>query len=426
MKQSILLCTVGGSHQPIVTAIHALAPAFVCFLCTDRDPATGQPGSRLQVEGKGNVIKAHPTDEVPTLPNIPTQTALAAGAFEVRLVPTDDLDGVVETARRAMIDLRQGFPEAHLVADYTGGTKTMTAGLILAALEEPDVELRLVTGARGDLVKVHDGTQASAAASVDRIRLRRQMAPFLSAWEHFSYGAAALGLAQIPAPRDPELRGQWQIACDLSVAFDAWDRFDHPAALARLALYRARIGRHAGLALKFLEMLCLNDGDRRKEPARLFDLWRNAQRRAAQGRYDDAVARAYRLLEWTAQWLLRSRAAIDTSDIPADRLPPDMVLRPNREGHLQAGLYDAWRLVAHHLDGPAATFARNEAGPMLDHLNIRNTSILAHGFTPIDDDAWERFHGWLEQAFIPVLRREAAAADFRMEPPQLPTGPIWD
>lgn len=426
MTPTTLLCTVGGSHQPIVTAIQALAPTFVCFLCTDRDLNTGQLGSRQQVEGKGKVIKAHPADREATLPNIPAQAGLVEGMFEVRLVPADSLDGVVDEALRAMTELRQRFPGAHLVADYTGGTKTMTAGLILAALERPDVELRLVTGARADLVKVHNGTQASAAATTERIRLHRQMAPFLSAWAQFGYGAAAAGLDGLTAPHDPALRGEWQIARDLSAAFDAWDRFDHTAALTRLALYRPRIGRQAGLLLKFLEMLCLDDGDRRKEPARLLDLWRNAERRAAQGRYDDAVARAYRLLEWTAQWLLRSRAGINTGDVPAARLPPGMILRPGREGRLQVGLYDAWQLVAHHLNGPVALFARDEAGAMLDHLKVRNLSILAHGYMPIGTDTWRHFHGWLERAFLPMLRQAATAADFRVDPPQLPTQPVWD
>lgn len=421
----VLVCTVGGSHQPIVTAIKALAPAHVCFLCTDRDPNTGQPGSRIQVEGKGSVIKAHPADQGATLPNIPTQAGLAENSYEVRIVPADVLDGVVDEALRALSELRQRFPDADLVADYTGGTKTMTAGLILATLEVPDVELRLVTGARADLVKVHDGTQVSATATVERIRLRRQMSPFLAAWEHFGYSTAAAGLRSLDVPQDPSLRSEWQIARDLSAAFDAWDRFDHAAARQSLVLYRPRIGQQAGLLLKFLDLLCLQDNDRRQEPARLFDLWRNAERRAAQGRYDDAVARAYRLLEWTAQWLLRSRAGIDTGNVSAERLPPGMNVRPGREGRLQVGLYDAWQLVAHHLDGQAAEFARREADSMLDHLRARNLSILAHGDTPIADGAWQHFYGWMEQAFLPVLRQAATDADFRMDPPQLPMRPIW-
>lgn len=160
----------------------------------------------------------------------------------MRIVPADVLDGVVVEASAALTELRQLFPEVRLVADYTGGTKTMTAGLILAALELPDVELRLVTGSRADLVMVHDGTQVSATATVECIRLRRQMSPFLPTWDHFGYGAAAAGLGSIEVPRDPVMCGEWQIAGDLSAAFDAWDRFDHPAALGTLALYRPRIG----------------------------------------------------------------------------------------------------------------------------------------------------------------------------------------
>ncbi len=40
MTSPILLCTVGGSHQPILTAIRERRPAFVLFFCTDKDPGT--------------------------------------------------------------------------------------------------------------------------------------------------------------------------------------------------------------------------------------------------------------------------------------------------------------------------------------------------------------------------------------------------
>jgi len=56
----ILLCTVGGSHEPILTALRQTTPDFVCFICTDRDPATGRPGSDTQILGKGACIKIRP------------------------------------------------------------------------------------------------------------------------------------------------------------------------------------------------------------------------------------------------------------------------------------------------------------------------------------------------------------------------------
>ncbi len=426
MHPTILISTVGGSYQPIVTAIRETAPAFVCFLCTDKDPVTGQPGSRVQIEGKGSVIKSKPSDQGPSLPNIPTQCDLESERFEVRIVPADDLDGVVSAAATAMAELRERLPAARLIADYTGGTKTMTAGLVMAALEREDIELRLVTGARGNLVQVHDGTQRSTLATVEAVRLRRAMAPYLNAWAQYGYAEAAQGLARIAPPRDSRLRADLQIARDLSAAFDAWDRFDHAGAKARLMVYRPRIGARAGLHLKFLEFITAGNDDPRTEPARLLDLWLNAQRRAAQGRFDDAVARAYRLLEWTAQWLLRVHAGIDTADVPQDKLPDGVVVQPNREGRRQAGLYVAWQLVAHHVQGAPRQFAVDERDRMLDHLAARNSSILAHGYTPIGAGVWTHLAGWVESALLPVLRESGALRGLRLSPPQLPNEPIWE
>jgi hypothetical protein len=399
-------------------------PVVTCFFCTGKDLATGAPGSRVQIEGKGTPVEVRRRgDTVEKLPNIPVQAGLEADAFEVCEVPADDLDVAVGVMLRAVADLEERFPGANLVADYTGGTKTMTAALVVAALESERVALRLVTGTRGDLVKVRDGSETGLAVSAEGIRLRRAMAPYLAAWGRYAYGESADGLARLASPRAPEHRAQLQIARDLSRAFDAWDRFDHRRALSLCADYRPRIGPKFGLAFKFLEILA-TPGHAVRTPARLWDLWLNAQRRTAQGRYDDAVARLYRLLEWTAQWLLLDQG-IDTADIRPDQLPDGVLLEPGRDGRTQAGLFAAWDLVARCRTGPAAEFALQERDRMRDHIRARNESILAHGDTPVDAVAWERFRAWADNAFIPVLKKECHGAGFRMEPAQLPTAPPW-
>lgn len=197
-RDTVLICTVGGSHQPIVTAITRTRPRFVCFICTGRDPATGQPGSDTQIIGKGSVIKAKASDPTPSLANIPTQTGLGEGQFEVCLVSSDDLDAAYSAISHALTTLRHRFPDAVHVADYTGGTKTMTAALVMAALEIEDVELRLVTGARADLIKVRNGTESSIVASAEHLRLRRAMAPYLAAWDRYAYGESCQGLTNHP------------------------------------------------------------------------------------------------------------------------------------------------------------------------------------------------------------------------------------
>ena len=72
MVRTVLLCTVGGSHQPILKAIESVSPDFVCFVCTGPDPVTGKAGSLRQVTGKNAVIFADRDAAAPTLPNIPT------------------------------------------------------------------------------------------------------------------------------------------------------------------------------------------------------------------------------------------------------------------------------------------------------------------------------------------------------------------
>jgi len=419
----ILICTVGGSHQPILTAIRDAAPDYVCFLCTGKDAASGQAGSDVQILGKGNFIKARWDDEKPTLPNIPTQAGLRAEQFEVVLIAADDLDESFTAIRLTLANLARRFPQGRFLADYTGGTKTMTAALVTAALEDDAVELQLVTGSRVDLVKVRSGMETTLAANVERIRLQRAMAAHVASWQRYAYAEAAQGLESLKMPRDRHGAATLQRLRDLSRAFDAWDRFDHATAYGLLDAYRPRIGHALALHLNTLKGL-LQDSPK-QEPLRLLDLWRNAQRRAAQGRYDDAVARVYRLLEWSAQWLLKRHCGIDTGHIAPEQAPPGIELTTTREGKLQAGLFAAWELVGRLVEGPAQLFIREQRNRLQDRIKVRNQSILAHGFTPIRAADWEAMADWIGGPVLKMLLDEMADWSVKL-PPQLPTAPDWE
>ncbi len=419
----ILLCTVGGSHEPILTALRQTTPDFACFICTGRDLATSRPGSDVQILGKGECIKVRPGDEKPSLFNIPTQAGLRDDQYEVVQVPADDLDEVFRILRGTIHRLSLRFPNARLLADYTGGTKTMTAGLVSAALESDGVELQLVTGSRADLVKVRSGMEAVTQANVERVRLERAMRPYVAAWRRYAYAETWQGLATLPWPRDRDLAARLAMLRDLSRGLDAWDRFDHQTAWACLEPYRPRIG--ASWPALFAALQRLTTENETQEPARLLDLWCNAERRAAQGRYDDAVARVYRLLEWSAQWLLRSRCGINTSDVRPEQIPPHMTLTPGSKGKILASLLNAWELLAHHQPAsPAGVFFRAKRNALIDWLDMRNHSIWAHGFRPVSEDDWrKKTVEWVQDGLLPVLLQEAAALRIRETPPQLPVEP---
>jgi CRISPR-associated protein (TIGR02710 family) len=408
-EKVILLLTVGGSHEPVVRAIRERRPARVVFFCSGRDPGTGRAGSCTQITGQGHVIKARTEDSAPSLPNIPVQAGLTAEDFEVIEVPTDDLDEAFTRMTQVLARVREKAPQARLIADYTGGTKTMSAALVLAALESPGVELELVTGNRANLQRVVSGTEYLAVASVERLRTERAMGQALAAWGRFGYAEAANALERLPPPADHALAVTLNRARDLSRAFEAWDRFDHSRAHALLEPYAAVLS--AGLARSLTLLKLAASAEESSQPRReallIEDLWLNAERRAA-ARFDDAVARAYRVIEWTAQWLLRAHLGIDTADVPPDRVPPGIDIRPGRDGRRQAGLFAAWQLLAHHLpQRPAAQFFAREERTLLDLLQARNRSILAHGFAPIGKDAWGRMRRWMNEGLMPCLRQEA-------------------
>lgn len=419
MNETILLCTVGGSHQPIVKAIGDTSPAYVCFFCTDKDPVTGKPGSVLQINGQGKVIRTGRADEKPMLPNIPVQAGLDEDKFGIEIVPADDLDQAYLQIRDAITRLIACFPDARFVADYTGGTKTMTAALVCAALDSDKIELQLVSGARADLSTVRDQTEHTMAASVARLRLDRAMAPHLNAWQRYAYHEAAEGLGMIPVATNSPDRHRLMLAKTLSKAFSLWDNFDHQGALDLVQDFVARIHPGYPSLIPFLRLLADQDNPK-NPPARLFDLWLNAERRAVQGRFDDAVARCYRLVEWTAQWQLQAKLGLDSGDFPADRLPPGMETHAAGDGKIKLGLHNTWQVLKAYLAGPAQEFIIRHEATLLDWILVRNLSILAHGYEPVSEENWQKVSDWMQDSFLPILRALAKEVGLKKEPEQLP------
>jgi len=416
---TILICTVGGSPDPIVKSIEALAPTHIDFICTDRDPVTGAAGSRRQIEGQGPVIRAHPADTSETLPNIPTQTGLAEDQYTTICVAADDLDATVTRVNERLTHLPID-PDTRVVADYTGGTKSMSAGLVLAALEHPGVELQVVTGSRPDLNQVKRGTERPFGAEVTRLRVERGVWRAVAAWQHFGYDAAADATTGLDVTADARLRALPTRAYDTSRALAAWDRFEHASALEQLNAYRSLLA-PLGFAPYFDALESIVAGGAKGELSRLLDVWRSAERRAAQSRFDDAVARCYRAVEGAAQWLLWFRAGISSADVPGEAVPQGMDLRPDANGRRQAPLDNAWRIAASQLGGGAEAFYTRQREPLLELLRIRNYSILAHGWDPIEADNWRLWRDWMEQHLVPFLLVQARPYRIKALPPQLPT-----
>ncbi|MGQ9779365.1 MAG: TIGR02710 family CRISPR-associated CARF protein [Bacillota bacterium] len=127
------------------------------------------------------------------------------------------------------------------------------------------------------------------------------------------------------------------------------------------------------------------------------DLIANAGRRAAEGAYDDAVARLYRALEMRAQVALAERG-INTGDVKPEEIPAvireEMTARHRgSDGKIRLPLHASYQLLAALGDPIGLAYMGEKRAPAL--LEARNNSILAHGRRPVTP---EIYRGMLEIA----------------------------
>ncbi len=401
---TLLALTVGGSCAPVVTAVRDYKPDFVCFFAS-----SGSHGSRAMVDGAGKVCNG--------APSIVVQTGLAPEHYEVvELADPDSLLECYGAMRAAISRLATGREGWRRIADYTGGTKTMSVALALAALEA-GWELSLVTGTRADLVKVLNGSQMAGLINAWEVRVRQELVrarALFNAYAYASAGALLESLARM-GPLSSVLQGevrQWVALCR---AFDAWDRFDHDRARLLLESYQSRFVPQ----WRFLKTLVGLERATGYEP--VLDLVRNAERRAARGRYDDAVARLYRALEMLAQIRLGQRTPpLNTSDLDVEALPGALrnryeALRDLRDGKVRIGLHQAYTLLS-ELDDPLGDVWRRQRERVLNALKKRNASILAHGSQPLGESDYQEMSQTV-QAFI---EEGLAALRVKVQAPQFP------
>lgn len=182
--------------------------------------------------------------------------------------------------------------------------------------------------------------------------------------------------------------------CD---AYSNWDLFNHKEALEILKSLpeeektllagwgvRSKVEKHKELLYK------INSSQFSVEMA--LDLFKNAERRFSEGRYDDCVARLYRLLEYIIQFRMaekdlyvRSDNIFDTSKIDLSRIPDHLKDRYSKP----AGLEASAELLKELNDDTGIEICNSEELKGL--LSARNSSILAHGFIPIKKETAEDF-----------------------------------
>ncbi|RLC91995.1 MAG: TIGR02710 family CRISPR-associated protein [Chloroflexi bacterium] len=293
-----------------------------------------------------------------------------------------------------------------LVVDYTGGTKTMSAALVLATIDL-GCSYSYVGGVerdKGGIGVVLDGKERMWYVDNpwdDMAVFERKKANLL--FNAARYAAAKMVLDDICSKVSPQQRPFYETWSGIVHAYDLWDRFKHKEAhhllgrglrdLRLMASSSDSLQRKVGqLDQNFSFLSQLTEG--KDKGLLVYDLVANAMRRAdLENKYDDAVARLYRAIEKAAQDRLRAAYQIEPSSaspqaIPATLRAEYLARYSDDKGRLRIPLYACYRLLAEQGDGLGARFLDRYEHDLKALLGERNDSILAHGDKSVREERY--------------------------------------
>jgi len=396
---SCLLISVGGSPAPVAYSIEHHRPAKIVFFASR--------ASRSEIETAVRPLATHRwTDqEIITTPDHEDLSRC--------------MEALVDGLPAALANL--GVSSAGMLVDYTGGTKTMSAALVLATIHLP-VRYGYVGGkvrTKEGLGQVLDGSEALVITpnpwDVLALDVRRRLARQFNRGHFAEAAATADEAAGHVGERLRPFFLALKVLCD---GYARWHGFDYPGAASALKHSAHKLGewvRTAGqqafepfaagiqsdrdridsLAAAFRDLNKGTQPDNAAMVELVKDLAAQAQRTCRLARRpDDGVARLYSALEKLAKAALAARG-IDNSAATDEQIP-----QPLREefaaqyadaatGTLRFGLHASYRLLDALGDPLGGRYAAN-ANELRKVLDARNNSLLAHGWRPVDEAVFDK------------------------------------
>lgn len=270
--------------------------------------------------------------------------------------------------------------------NYTSGTKTMSvASAICATLYEK--ELILVSGTRNDTNVVIGGTEENIQQNLFRVYDKLNLEKVKEFFNINMFESAKIFLEKI------KILDKKGIYSDLIDYYNYWDKFNHESASDLYSQEFSNLSPNMKIQIqKNIKVLnIINPKVNEKENDLrcyyiLADLLNNADRRAGEGKYDDAIARLYRSLELIAQIKLKKGYRLITSNIDIEKVKKyctdaHYINRLNQKklhGKVKLGLKESFNLL-NYLDNDLGKEFEKSEKRINNILSHRNMSILAHG-----------------------------------------------
>lgn len=282
-----------------------------------------------------------------------------------------------------------GADPREIVLHFTAGTKVMSAGAVLAAINHEVHSLRYLYSKGRGSASVPITTHPGSLLADRQIRLA---STFIA---ELGFRAAGELLENFDSEElTPAQRETAELMRTLAQAYHDWDNFHVQGFLDSWRAIEARARRVAALQrflpsrplVQSLEAIAAagTTGPRFPEEV-LIDLMNNAIRRLAQRRPDDALIRLHRAAELLAQMILEGEFGIRTDDVEIRKVPPRSrtsfeAERRLDDAKIKLGLrksYELLEILGHPI---GAAFRQHDT--LRAALHERRNLILAHGTSP--------------------------------------------
>ncbi len=392
-KPKAILVSLGGTPAPITFSLNHQKPEYICFF----------------VSGE-----TRDTIDKDILPNLD---------FNPRhhdWIVTPSAESLSECYRAIFQELPRILKKwkvepKDLVVDYTGGTKTMSVALALATIENSSSYTYIggVERSKEGLGVVINGKERMWHVDNpwDELAVSERREACLL-FNKARYSAAAEIFAKTSVRVSQASKAFFEAMQELTEGYDLWDKFRHKEAKAKLYCSRRVIDASAAISdkteitslstalkdnLSFLKEL---EGTQKQKGLLLcYDLLGNARRRAdLEDKFDDAMARLYRAMEAMAQFRLESHHDIKTRNVNIRQIPD--VLKEDykrkytdeKDERIKLPLFASYQLLKELGDELGKSFFHHYDKELRSILDLRNRSILAHGFNSVKKETFRKMY----------------------------------
>jgi hypothetical protein len=286
----------------------------------------------------------------------------------------DDIHQCRTVLREVIAEARKQLkPGERLIVNPTSGTKQMSAGATLAALDEEVDQIDFTSGERVDGV-VKTGTEVVQSFDLRGFLFQRDLRTAAELFHHGAFYAAARLLKGYPQPEAVRSR-------ETALCLHEWQRMNYPKAASHAAKFSEALRAHLGARAQ---------ADAFSAPL-LGDLLAGADELLRWGDCEEALARYYRGAEQAAKVRLAEAHSIrppyrleSVLDIlPAGcRLAEDLQRWGARNGVVLLTAQKAWDVLDACDDPMAKSYFADQK--LQYGLQRRNESMYGHGQEPVE------------------------------------------